>query len=177
MLPLYGTEASGRTSAELNQATNDAGVYGMVFIALGLLGAAITGPVLDHTHAYKTVLKAGFVVRGCRLLPSQPQRRVRARGRLLLPRHSRARFVEMVGWMALDDGRWEQLPPVLHATSLFRQRTQLADWGADERVQSITLKIKYYDVMLTYLEDIIKQVNNRSYMIKNIIDWHIFRAG
>jgi len=49
--------------------------------------------------------------------------------------------------------------------------------GADERVQSITLKIKYYDVMLTYLEDIIKQVINRSYMIKNIIDWHIFRAG
>ena len=57
-------------------------------------------------------------------------------GRLLLPRHSRARFVEMVEWMALDDGRWEQLPSVLHATSLFRQRTQLADWGADERVQA-----------------------------------------
>lgn len=49
--------------------------------------------------------------------------------------------------------------------------------SADEKLQAIGLKIKYYDVMLTYLEDIIKQINNRSYMIKNIIDWHIFRAG
>ena len=42
---------------------------------------------------------------------------------------------------------------------------------ADEKVQQSTLKIKYYDVMLTYLEDIIKQVGNRSYQLKNIIDW------
>ena len=48
---------------------------------------------------------------------------------------------------------------------------------ADEKVQQSTLKIKYYDVMLTYLEDIIKQVGNRSYQLKNIIDWHNFRSG
>ena len=48
---------------------------------------------------------------------------------------------------------------------------------ADDKVQQTTLKIKYYDVMLTYLEDIIKQVGNRSYQLKNIIDWHNFRAG
>ena len=48
---------------------------------------------------------------------------------------------------------------------------------ADEKVQQSTLKIKYYDVMLTYLEDIIKQVGNRSYHLKNIIDWHNFRSG
>ena len=42
---------------------------------------------------------------------------------------------------------------------------------ADERIQTIDLKIKYYNVMLTYLEDIIKQINNRSYQLKNIIDW------
>ena len=47
---------------------------------------------------------------------------------------------------------------------------------ADEKVQQSTLKIKYYDVMLTYLEDIIKQVGNRSYQLKNIIDWHNFRS-
>ena len=49
--------------------------------------------------------------------------------------------------------------------------------AADEKVQAATLKIKYYDVMLVYLEDIIKQVSNRGYLIKNIIDWHNFRAG
>jgi|TARA_Y200000002_G_scaffold368047_1_gene360691 hypothetical protein len=42
---------------------------------------------------------------------------------------------------------------------------------ADKRLQEITLKIKYYDVMLTYLEDIVRQINNRSYQLKNIIDW------
>jgi len=42
---------------------------------------------------------------------------------------------------------------------------------ADDRVQTIVLKIKYYDVMLTYLEDIVRQINNRSYQLKNIIDW------
>tara|TARA_B100001250_G_scaffold414204_1_gene451268 strand:- start:1127 stop:1549 length:423 start_codon:yes stop_codon:yes gene_type:complete len=42
---------------------------------------------------------------------------------------------------------------------------------ADEKIQTIDLKIKYYNVMLTYLEDIIKQINNRSYQLKNIIDW------
>ena len=42
---------------------------------------------------------------------------------------------------------------------------------ADERVQIVVAKIKYYDVMLTYLEDIVRQINNRSYQLKNIIDW------
>jgi hypothetical protein len=44
--------------------------------------------------------------------------------------------------------------------------------AADEKIQTIELKIKYYNVMLTYLEDIIKQINNRSFMLKNIIDWN-----
>ena len=42
---------------------------------------------------------------------------------------------------------------------------------ADERMQKILLKIKYYDAMLVYLEDIVRQINNRSYQLKNIIDW------
>ena len=42
---------------------------------------------------------------------------------------------------------------------------------ADDRMQKISATIKYYDVMLTYLEDIVRQINNRSYQLKNIIDW------
>tara|TARA_S200000501_G_scaffold187184_1_gene176014 strand:- start:10 stop:432 length:423 start_codon:yes stop_codon:yes gene_type:complete len=42
---------------------------------------------------------------------------------------------------------------------------------ADDRVQNIVLKIRYYDVMMVYLEDIVRQINNRSYQLKNIIDW------
>lgn len=49
--------------------------------------------------------------------------------------------------------------------------------AGDEKIQTASLKVKYYDVMLTYLEDIIKQIGNRSFILKNIIDWHNFRAG
>ena len=49
--------------------------------------------------------------------------------------------------------------------------------GADERVQSITLKIKYYDVMLKFLEEIIRVVSNRTYQIKNAIEWNKFQSG
>ena len=56
-------------------------------------------------------------------------------GRLLMPRHSRARFVEMVEWMALDAGRRALLPTVLRATGIYTRQTQLVDWGADAGVR------------------------------------------
>ena len=48
---------------------------------------------------------------------------------------------------------------------------------ADERLSEAELKIRYYDITLKYLEDIIKSINNRTYQIKNAIDWHNFQAG
>ena len=42
---------------------------------------------------------------------------------------------------------------------------------ADEKMQKIVSKLRYYEIMLTYLEDIVRQINNRSYQLKNIIDW------
>ena len=48
---------------------------------------------------------------------------------------------------------------------------------ADERLMEADLKIKYYDITLKYLEDIIKSINNRTYQIKNAIDWHNFQVG
>jgi hypothetical protein len=49
--------------------------------------------------------------------------------------------------------------------------------NADERLSKATLKIKYYDQTLRYLEEIIKQISNRGYQIKNAIDWMKFQAG
>ena len=63
--PLYHGEDGGTGtagSAALNQATSDAGVYGGVLIGTGLVGAAIVGPVLDRTHAYRPCLKGLFLV-------------------------------------------------------------------------------------------------------------------
>ncbi len=48
---------------------------------------------------------------------------------------------------------------------------------ADEKLSEIVLKMEYYDVMVSYLESIIKQIFNRSYQIKNSIEWHKFTAG
>lgn len=48
---------------------------------------------------------------------------------------------------------------------------------ADEKLSEIVMKIEYYDVMINYLESIIKQIFNRSYQIKNSIEWHKFTAG
>ena len=49
--------------------------------------------------------------------------------------------------------------------------------SADERVSKTDLKIRYYDTMLKYLEEIIKSISNRNYAIKNAIDWMKFQAG
>ena len=48
---------------------------------------------------------------------------------------------------------------------------------ADDRVSDANLKVEYYDVMINYTESILKQISNRTYQIKNSIDWHKFQAG
>ena len=48
---------------------------------------------------------------------------------------------------------------------------------ADERLSKIDLKIRYYDVMLKFLEEVIKMITNRNYSIKNAIDFMRFTAG
>lgn len=48
---------------------------------------------------------------------------------------------------------------------------------ADERLCKVEMKIKYYDVMLKFLEEIIKTISNRTFQIKNAIEWHKFQAG
>lgn len=48
---------------------------------------------------------------------------------------------------------------------------------ADEKLSSSSLKIDYYDAMLSYLEDIIKQIHQRNYQIKNAIEFNKFIAG
>ena len=48
---------------------------------------------------------------------------------------------------------------------------------ADDRVTDANLKVEYYDVMINYTESILKQISNRTYQIKNSIEWHKFQAG
>lgn len=48
---------------------------------------------------------------------------------------------------------------------------------ADEKLAGISLKIEYYDTMLKYIEEILKQVTNRTYQIKNAIEFMRFSSG
>ena len=48
---------------------------------------------------------------------------------------------------------------------------------ADEKLSNSSLKIEYYDTMLTYLESILKVIQNRTYQIKNAIEFMRFNAG
>ena len=48
---------------------------------------------------------------------------------------------------------------------------------ADDRVSDANLKVEYYDVMINYTESILKQISNRTYQIKNSIEWDKFQAG
>ena len=38
---------------------------------------------------------------------------------------------------------------------------------ADEKLSKVDMKIRYYDVMLKFLEEIIKTISNRTFQIKN----------
>ena len=48
---------------------------------------------------------------------------------------------------------------------------------ADEKLSNASLKIEYYYTMLTYLESILKVIQNRTYQIKNAIEFMRFNAG
>ena len=48
---------------------------------------------------------------------------------------------------------------------------------ADEKLSTSSLKIDYYDTMLVYLESILKVIQNRTYQIKNAIEFIRFQSG
>lgn len=48
---------------------------------------------------------------------------------------------------------------------------------ADTKLSGVSLKLEYYDVMLQYLESILKQITNRTYQIKNAIEFMRFNSG
>jgi hypothetical protein len=48
---------------------------------------------------------------------------------------------------------------------------------ADESLSQASLKVEYYDVMLAYLQDILKMIHNRTYQIKNSLEFMKFASG
>jgi len=48
---------------------------------------------------------------------------------------------------------------------------------ADEKLSNCSLKIDYYETMLVYLESILKMISNRTFQIKNSIEFMRFNSG
>lgn len=48
---------------------------------------------------------------------------------------------------------------------------------SDKDVINLSLRIDLYLSIANYLEDIIKQINGRNFIISNILNWEKFRAG
>ena len=48
---------------------------------------------------------------------------------------------------------------------------------ADDDIREVKGKIEYYDTVVDYLQEIVKSISNRSFQIKNAIEWRKFEAG
>ena len=48
---------------------------------------------------------------------------------------------------------------------------------ADEEIQKATQKVKYLETVIDFLDRTIRQVSNRTFTIKNAIDWRKFTSG
>jgi uncharacterized lipoprotein len=48
---------------------------------------------------------------------------------------------------------------------------------SDRDIVQLSLRISLHEERAKYLESIVRQINNRNYIIKNMIDWAKFQAG
>ena len=49
--------------------------------------------------------------------------------------------------------------------------------AADDEVRKLQLKIDYIDQTVFFLDGVLRQINGRSYQIKNAIEWERFQSG
>lgn len=47
----------------------------------------------------------------------------------------------------------------------------------DREIIQLSLKISLHEERAKYLESIVRQINNRNFIVKNMIDWAKFQAG
>ena len=48
---------------------------------------------------------------------------------------------------------------------------------SDDEIINLEAKIKYLEQMLYFLDQVMKQISNRGFQIKNAIDWEKFVNG
>jgi hypothetical protein len=48
---------------------------------------------------------------------------------------------------------------------------------SDEKLNQISLKVEYYEIMLEYIQSILKQISERNWQIRNSIEFMKFSSG
>ena len=48
---------------------------------------------------------------------------------------------------------------------------------SDDKLNQISLKVEYYEIMLEYIRSILKQISERNWQIRNAIEYMRFSAG
>lgn len=57
-------------------------------------------------------------------------------------------------------------------------KSDVLSWVAvDESIQKVEMKLHYYDTVLNCVAEILKQIHQMSYNIKNMIEWRRFTSG
>ena len=57
-------------------------------------------------------------------------------------------------------------------------KSDVLSWVAvDEQIQKVEMKLCYYDTVLNCVTEILKQIHQMSYNIKNMIEWRRFTNG
>lgn len=57
-------------------------------------------------------------------------------------------------------------------------KTDVHEWvGVDEEVLAIEMEVEYYNTTIATLENILKQIHQMSFNIKNVIEWRKFVGG
>ena len=57
-------------------------------------------------------------------------------------------------------------------------KSDVLSWVAvDEQIQKVEMKLCYYDTVVSCVAEILKQIHQMSYNIKNIIEWRKFTNG
>ena len=72
--------------------------------------------------------------------------------------------------------------PEVYVTNPFPKKIRDKDTmqkylDSDESLSSVSLKIDYYDTILNYIESILKVIQNRTYQIKNAVEFMKVQAG
>jgi hypothetical protein len=85
----------------------------------------------------------------------------------------------------LYKSKWEyyngKAPEKVYAEAPFDHKVLKQDISiyidADEEVIKARLKVRYNEIILEFLESVLKTISNRTFQVKNAIDWRRFTEG